>query len=94
MFFRGSRYENVAQAQITAPDGTVISYVRMRFIPSTAGSPGYTVRQGDRPDLVAYATLGDPERFWQLCDANLVQRPADLTATPGTRLLVPGPVTG
>jgi len=91
MFFRGSRYENVAQTQVTSPDGRVIAYVRMRFLPATAGSPGYTVKQGDRPDLAAYTALGDPERFWQLCDANLVQRPADLTATPGEHLLVPGP---
>ncbi len=93
MFFRGSRYENIPQTQITAPDGHVIAYARMRFISVTPASPGYTVRQSDRPDLVAYASLGDPERFWQLCDANLVQRPVDLTATPGTRLLVPGPRT-
>ena len=56
-----------------------------------SGLPGYTVAQGDRPDLAAYKILGDPEQFWQLCDANLVQRPADLTASPGARLLVPGP---
>jgi hypothetical protein len=93
MFFRGSRYENIAQGQITRPDGRVIAYARMRFIPATAATPAYTTRQGDRPDLVAYTTLGDPERFWQLCDANLVQRPADLTAAPGTRLLAPGPRT-
>jgi hypothetical protein len=93
MFFRGSRYENIPQTQVTAPDGRVITYARMRFIPVTGALPAYTVRQGDRPDLAAYAALGDPERFWQLCDANLVQRPVDLTATPGTRLLVPGPRT-
>ncbi len=93
MFFRGSRYENIGQAQLTTPDGRVIAYARMRFIPATVATPAYTVRQGDRPDLVAYTALGDPERFWQLCDANLVQRPADLTATPGARLLVPGPRT-
>jgi hypothetical protein len=93
MFFRGSRYENLPQVQLTEPDGSVVTYVGLRFIPATSAVPGYTVRQGDRPDLAAYAALGDPERFWQLCDANLVQRPVDLTATPGTRLLVPGPRT-
>lgn len=91
MFFRGSRYENLPMVQITAPDGRLIRYVRMRFIPSVTGLPGYTVQQGDRPDLAAYKTLGDPEQFWQLCDANTVQSPAALTATPGTRLIVPGP---
>jgi hypothetical protein len=90
VFFRGSRYENVPTSQITAPDGRLIRYVR-RFIPSMPSLRGYTVQQGDRPDLAAYKTLGDPEQFWQLCDVNTVQRPAELTATPGTRLAVPGP---
>lgn len=91
MFFRGSRYENVPTTALTGPDGHPIPYVRMRFIPAMPALPGYTVQQGDRPDLAAYNILGDPEQFWQLCDANTVQQPADLTATPGTRLLVPGP---
>ncbi len=92
MFFRGSRYENVPTAELAAPDGRLLRYVRMRFIPAVAaGLPGYTVQQGDRPDLAAYRILGDPEQFWSLCDANIVQQPADLTATPGARLIVPGP---
>jgi hypothetical protein len=93
VFFRGSRYENVPTIQISAPDGRLIRYIRMRFIPSVPSLPGYMVQQGDRPDLVAYKTLGDPEQFWRLCDANTVQRPAELTATPSTRLAVPGPRT-
>ena len=94
MFFRGSRYENLPLTQILGPGGCVLRYVRMRFVPPTPGMPGYTVKQGDRPDTAAATALGDPERFWQLCDANLVQRPADLTQTPGTRLQVPGPRSG
>ena len=93
MFFRGSRYENVPTSQLSAPDGRLIRYVRMRFIPSVPSLPGYTVQQGDRPDLVAFKLLGDPEQFWQLCDANTRQRPAELTAAPGARLAVPGPRT-
>jgi hypothetical protein len=90
VFFRGSRYENVPSRQITAPDGELIRYAGMRLIPLPPSVPGYMVQQGDRPDLAAYKTLGDPEQFWLLCDANAVQRPAELTATPGTRLAVPG----
>ncbi len=91
MFFRGSRYENVPTAETAAPDGRLLRYVRMRFVPAVSGLPGYTVQQGDRPDLAAYRTLGDPEQFWALCDANTVRQPADLTAAPGVRLIVPGP---
>ncbi len=94
MFFRGSRYEYVAEAEL-ATDTRTIHYKRMRFIPETnVGRTTYAVRQGDRPDLAAYAGLGDPEGFWRLCDLNRVQRPVDLTATPGSRIAVPGPDGG
>ena len=91
MFFRGSRYEHVADAEIEAPDGRVIRYKRVRFVSAVDGTLGYVVRDGDRPDLAAYRTLGDPEQFWRLCDANRVMRPVDLTAVPGRRIRAPGP---
>jgi hypothetical protein len=91
MFFRGSRYEQVAVATFTMPDGRSVSYKRMRFVPESGGSILYKVRQGDRTDLAAYNALGDPEQFWRLCDANTVQRPVDLTAEPGAKIQVPGP---
>ena len=91
MFFRGSRYESVAEAELVSEDGRTDRYKRMRFIPEGSGITGYIVRQGDRADLAAYNVLGDPEQFWRLCDLNRVQRPVDLTSTPGTQLLIPGP---
>jgi hypothetical protein len=96
MFFRGSRYENVPEAEFVSADGRSIRYKRMRFIPEISGTGVYSVRQGDRPDLAAYNVLGDPEQFWRLCDINRVQRPVDLTRDPATVLDVPGPngVTG
>jgi hypothetical protein len=95
MFFRGSRYEHVPEAEIKGPGGRTIRYKRVRFIPETAGGRlTYGVREGDRPDLAAYMALGDPEAFWRLCDINRVQRPVDLTALPGQRIAVPGPEGG
>ncbi len=94
MFFRGSRYEHVPDAEITGRDGRRIRYKRMRFIPEARGSLATIVREGDRPDLVAYNTLGDPEQFWRLCDVNRTQRPAALTRSPGSRVQVPGPEGG
>lgn len=91
MFFRGSRYEHVADAEIETADGRVIRYKRVRFVPATEAGLSYLVREGDRPDLAAYRALGDPEQFWRLCDAEQVLRPVDLTATPGRRIRVPGP---
>lgn len=95
MFFRGSRYENITDASLTR-DEREIRYKRMRFIPQSSGPPRLfaAVEQGERPDLLAFRTIGDPEQFWRLCDLNLVQRPADLTAEPGARIAVPTPEGG
>lgn len=96
MFFRGSRYENITDAILTTKDGRTIRYKRMRFIPQ-AGSPPRlfaSVEQGERPDLLAFRMIGDPEQFWRLCDLNLVRRPVDLTAEPGTPVAVPSPEGG
>jgi hypothetical protein len=91
LFFRGSRYEQIADAEIDGPDARTIRYKRMRFIPELRGPATAQVQAGDRADLVAFRTLGDPERFWRLCDVNRIMRPADLAATPGRRLRVPVP---
>lgn len=96
MFFRGSRYETIAEATVTTADGRTIRYKRMRFIPQSASPPRLftSVEQGERPDLLAYRTIGDPEQFWRLCDLNLVRRPVDLTTKAGTPVAVPSPEGG
>ena len=91
MFFRGSRYEHVPEAEIAGRDGRTIRYKRMRFIPAVEGTLVEAVRDGDRPDLIAYRVLGDPEQFWRLCDIDRVLRPVDLTARAGRRIRTPGP---
>ncbi|MET4700303.1 hypothetical protein ABIE65_003342 [Constrictibacter sp. MBR-5] len=95
MFFRGSRYEGVPEAELATADGRTIRYKRIRFIPdtggTTAGTVPYRVQPDDRPDLVAYKTAGDPELFWRLCDANRVMRPDELTDEPGSLIRIPAP---
>ncbi|HVT16401.1 MAG TPA: hypothetical protein VHQ90_09520 [Thermoanaerobaculia bacterium] len=91
MFFRGSRYEPVPEAELVTPAGRTIRYKRVRFIPPTRGALAQLVGQGDRLDLIAYRTFKDPEQFWRICDANLAMRPEDLVAVPGRRLLIPLP---
>lgn len=91
MFTRGSRYESIAESDHLAPDGRVIRYKRIRFVPTPTGSTGVIVEPLDRPDLVAWRVAQDPEAYWRLCDANRTVRPADLTANPGERIVVPQP---
>ena len=96
MFFRGSRYEPIANATMTTSDGSTITYKRMRFVPAekVVARSAVKVVDGERPDLLAYRSLGDAEQFWRLCDLNLVQRPVDLTAATGRAVVVPGPEGG
>ena len=42
----------------------------------------HVVKPNDRLDNLAHQYLGDPELFWQICDANRALRPADLTDDP------------
>lgn len=91
MFFRGSRYEAIANAELVTETGRVIRYKRVRFIPATQGVLPYLVVDGDRLDLIAYRIYGDPALFWRICDANLALQPEDLVANPGSRLSIPIP---
>jgi hypothetical protein len=89
-----SRYHLVETAVYTAPDGRQIPYKRRRFLPPAADMPllgEAVVVQNDRLDLVTARTLGAPEAFWRLADANEAMNPFELTEQPGRRLLVPQP---
>jgi hypothetical protein len=81
-----SRYHGIETAEYVAPDGRRVAYLRRRFVPSPerfATLHDYRVVEGDRIDNVAARTLGDPEQYWRLCDANGALRPAELTERPG-----------
>ena len=86
-----SRYANVQTATLETADGSVTVYLRRRFVPSPerfATLTGYTLSQGDRIDNLAARLIGDPELFWQLCDANNAMQSDDLTGQPGRRIRV------
>ncbi|MGH8081520.1 MAG: LysM domain-containing protein [Lysobacter sp.] len=77
-----SRYYGVAVARLTLPDGTVVPYLRRRFLPPTEGFVTlleHRVSEGERPDHIAARELGDAEAFWRLCDANGSMHPDELT---------------
>jgi len=85
-----SRYSGLPLAMAEL-DGRQVRYVTRRFVPPPerfALLREHAVAEGERPDTLAAAELGDPERFWLLCDANGVLDPAELTATLGRRLRI------
>lgn len=94
MFEPNSRYYNLETATFTTIEGGEIAYKRRRFLPDGDYMPTLvevSVSEGDRLDLITARTLGDPEGFWLVCDANNAMNPAALTEEPGTVLRVPIP---
>lgn len=91
MFETTSRYISLEVAEHTEPDGRVIKYVRRRLLPPAGAGRllvEVTVAPGDRLDLITARTLGDPEQFWRVCDANGALHPAELTEEPGQTVRV------
>lgn len=94
MFDENSRYYSIETAEYTTTDGQTIAYKRRRFLPQGDRLPlmmEVTVLRDDRLDLVTAKTLGDPERFWVVCDANNAMNPSDLLSEPVQTLRIPIP---
>lgn len=89
MFFKGSRYEGVAELEATTPEGRVVRYKRLRIATEPPQERAYRTTQEERPDLLAWKAYRDPERFWRVCDANRVMWPDDLVEEPGKILRIP-----
>ncbi len=94
MFEPTSRYANLETATLATTDGRKVAYKRRRFLPRGKDLPllvEVTVTQSERLDLITARTLGDPEQFWRVCDANDAMNPVDLTSEIGRTLRVPVP---
>jgi len=94
VFDANSRYAKLPTARFTRPDGTEIVYVRRRFLPKGAEMPllvEATVQHGERIDHLTARTLGQPEQYWRVADANDAMKPADLVEIPGVLVRVPVP---
>ena len=93
MFDNNSRYAKLTIKKITS-NGHIISYVSRRFLPQVNNLQiisQVTVQQNDRLDLITTRTLGDPLRYWQVCDANNAMNPADLIQQAGQMLQIAAP---
>ncbi|HJP65550.1 MAG TPA: LysM domain-containing protein [Actinomycetota bacterium] len=86
-----SRYAVIDTTTLTTADGTTVVYLRRRFCPPPERLmviEEHRVAQGERLDTIAADSLGDPELFWRICDANRAMRPHDLTDELGRRLAI------
>jgi hypothetical protein len=86
-----SRYHGLAAAQWESSDGTMVVYVRRRFLPPPERFTllsEHRVTAGDRLDNLSARYFGDPLQYWRICDANLAMRPGELTEVPGSYLRI------
>lgn len=86
-----SRYHGISTATLESDNGDPIIYLRRRLVPAAERFSllqEHTVTEGERLDHIAYQYLGDPERFWQLCDANNALHPDELTEEIGKRIRI------
>jgi nucleoid-associated protein YgaU len=94
-----SRYHGLPTATLALSDGTMIAYVRRRFVPPPERMSvlvEHRVVSGDRLDNLAAHYLGDPQQYWRICDANRAMRPDELVETLGRalRITLPEGVSG
>jgi nucleoid-associated protein YgaU len=84
----GSRYARQPTIAVIAPDGTVRVLGAPRVVPAPPARGAYTVRPGDRLDLLAHVAAGDSTRWWLLADAN-PYRDATALEQPGQSIELP-----
>jgi hypothetical protein len=91
LFPPSSRYKDTPVATMEGNNGETIVYLKRRFVPKAENFillEEHTVSEGERLDNIANQYLGDPERFWQICDANNVLHPDELTEMQGNKIRI------
>lgn len=94
MFEPTSRYYILETSTYVGPDGKHISYKKRRFLPKGQSMPTLVevrLKQGERLDLITARSLGDPQQYWRVCDANNTNNPNELTDEVGRSIRVPIP---
>lgn len=90
-FSISSRYNTTETTSMEGSDGESVVYLRRRFVPPSERFyllQEHRIKEGDRLDNVAAQYLGDPERYWQICDANDVTDPGKLLEKPGNKIKI------
>jgi hypothetical protein len=93
VFDPSSRYAKLDDATYTDSSGNQIRYKRRRFLPDP-NMPLLSqlpIQDGERLDNFTARTLGNPEHYWRICDANNTMNPIDLESRPDQQLKVPVP---
>lgn len=90
-FPANSRYNAVETTSIEGKNGDPVVFLKRRFVPPAENFvllQEHTVRESERLDHITAAYYGDPEKFWQICDANNTMHPGELTEETGSRIRI------
>jgi len=98
-FSFSSRYATVETATMQGSNGEPVVFLRRRFVPQAdkfSLLQEHRLKEGERLDNITAQYYGDPERFWQCCDANNVLDPGELTEEPGSiiKITLPEGIAG
>lgn len=91
VFPPSSRYHGIETARLELANNGTVVYLRRRFVPPSERfslQQEHVVVQGDRLDNITAHYLGDPEQFWQICDANGTIHPDELTEGIGSQIRI------
>ncbi len=86
-----SRYYGIETTTFEKENGETTVYLKRRFVPPSnrfALLQYHTFTEGERLDNITHQYMGDPEQFWQICDANNVMNPDELTDTVGRKIRI------
>ena len=70
MIKKGSRYENVKGFAAGSGKAPLFNGIRPREIGRAAGVLEYSVKEGDRLDLLALHFYNNTRKWWRILDAN------------------------
>jgi hypothetical protein len=88
MFLENSRYHKVDTVVTRTRDGRSVCALKLRQLPARTGEP-YTVKGGDKLDVLAYEQYADGTKFWHIADANTALEASKLVAETGAVLIKP-----
>lgn len=82
-----SRYAHLDSVTVDAR----LQYPPRERVPRSARSRGemYTIREGDRIDMIAYTMLSDSRLWWLIADMNPLKILDPMDLVPGTEIFVP-----
>jgi len=93
-FGPSSRYAKLAIGRYQVSADESVAYVLPRFVPQARDIPAmscHRVHGGERIDVITAHYLADPELYWHVADANVATDVLELTATAGSRIVIPLP---